>query len=341
MNKNLYNISWQVKETTYREDKALSYSNLSTFNREGFSKLDSLFDPISGPSLTFGSMVDILLTEGLDVYNDTFMVAEIPVLTASRLDIAEELFNTYKDQHKLLESIGKESILAVADKVNFQTNWNNNTRVKKIIEECSDYYNLMVQAKDKIIVSREDHQAAIDCVQALRNSKATSHFFTPPLFSNIENFYQLKFLGKYEDIEVKCMLDLCVVDHENKIIVPVDIKTTFYPEAEFPKAFLKWNYWIQAQLYWYILRQNLDNDPYFKDFELKDFTFLVVSRNHLNPLVWQYPDTKAEVDLEYGDNFKCRNWRKILKELHYYLTEKPKFPIGIKEEGSNNIIEHL
>ena len=340
MKKSLYDISWKVQETTYREDKALSYSNLSTFNREGFYKLDTLFDPISGPSLTFGSMVDTILTEGLDAYNDVFVVAEIPLLSTSRLEVAEELFNTYKKVHSSISSIPKESILAVADKVNFQTNWNNNTRVKKIIEECSDYYSLRAKTEGKTIVSKEDHIAAIACVLALRNSKATSVFFNLPVFSDTESFYQLKFLGKYEGIEVKCMLDLCIVDHCNKIIVPVDIKTSYYPESEFPQAFIKWNYWIQAQLYWYILKQNIEKDPYFKDFELKDFTFLVVSRNTLTPLVWQYTDTKAEVDKEYN-GIKCRNWRGILEELHYYLTEKPKFPLGIIENESNNIIDHL
>ena len=42
MNQKLSDISWQVPESEYRRDKALSYSTLAKFDREGFNKLDSL-----------------------------------------------------------------------------------------------------------------------------------------------------------------------------------------------------------------------------------------------------------------------------------------------------------
>ena len=40
--KELKDISWQVDESTYRADPALSYSTLAKFEREGFNKLDHL-----------------------------------------------------------------------------------------------------------------------------------------------------------------------------------------------------------------------------------------------------------------------------------------------------------
>ena len=60
----VFDISWQVTEPEYRADSALSYSTLARFAREGFNKLDSLFDKLDTPSLTFGRAVDALITGG-------------------------------------------------------------------------------------------------------------------------------------------------------------------------------------------------------------------------------------------------------------------------------------
>ena len=62
--KKLSEIAWNVPESVYREDPALSYSTLSRFDREGFEKLDSLFDKQESPSLLLGSIVDTILTDG-------------------------------------------------------------------------------------------------------------------------------------------------------------------------------------------------------------------------------------------------------------------------------------
>ena len=50
MLKSLKDISWLVTEETYRADKALSYSTISKFKREGFEHLDTLFDKVESSS---------------------------------------------------------------------------------------------------------------------------------------------------------------------------------------------------------------------------------------------------------------------------------------------------
>ena len=338
--KRLKDISWLVNEATYRADKDLSYSNLSTYNREGFSKLDSLFEEISGPGLTFGNMVDTLLTEGIDLYNNKFAVAEFPVLTESRLAVVEEVFAKHSKTYSKLEDIPAPLILNTINELEFQTNWKDDTRVNNIIKNGVEYYALKYQTRGKEIVTEEDHQDAVKCVEKLKNSTTTGWFFTPePFDDTIDREFQLKFKGQYKGIGIRCMADLIIVDHKNKTIIPCDLKTSYYPEWEFPRSFIKWNYYIQAQMYWYIIRQNLDKDPYFKDFKLSNFIFIVISRNTLTPLVWEYPDTKVEGDCYYGKNkdILCRNWRGILEELNYYLTNNPDIPLGIHKDKTNNI----
>lgn len=98
--------------------------------------------------------------------------------------------------------------------------------------------------------------------------------------------------------------------------------------------------WIQAQLYWYLIRQTMDRDEYFKDFKLADYRFIVISNRTRKPLVWEFPQTQAITDLKLGEH-KLRNWRGIARELNTYLTKDYEVPIDININLINNISKWL
>ena len=81
----------------------------------------------------------------------------------------------------------------------------------------------------------------------------------------------------------------------------------------------------------------MDNDDYFKDFKLADYRFIVVNKNTLTPLVWEFPLTKSvgilvdEKGNEYRDPFT------IGEELQGYLNLRPPVPNGINKDGINII----
>lgn len=339
----LYDISWKVSEEEYRKSPALSYSTIARFHREGFDGLDKLFDKIESPSLVFGSMVDTLITGGEDDFDKLFVVAEFPSIPDSQINVIRRLFDNYSENYNSLLKIPDDLIIITTEMLEFQKNWKPETRVKVIKENGVEYYNLLYISMGKTLISTKDYQDAQACVKALKESAFTSGFFASnnPFDKTIERFYQLKFQGDYEDIKLRCMADLIVVDHIKKTVRPIDLKTSFKKEWNFPLSFIQWGYWIQAQLYWYIIRQNLDKDPLYKDYELLDYLFIVVSNNSKIPLTWEYPDTKIDVDCYYGKNgeIECKNWRKIVKDLDYYLTNKPIIPLGIEE--INNIVNWL
>ena len=341
----LYDISWKVSEEEYRADPALSYSTLARFHREGFDGLSKLFDKIESPSLLFGSIVDTLITGSQEEFDDHFVVAEFPKISDNLVTIAKSLFTQYSDTYQtildipddILARVGKECDFYAGDKYEAY-------RVKLIKENCVDYYNLLHLSTNKQLISTKDYQDAQACADALRNSESTSEYFAPvvPFDGDIEKFYQLKFKGEWNGIQLRCMVDKIDVNHKTKQIRPIDLKTSFKPEWDFFKSFIQWGYWIQAQLYWYIIRQNLDKHPLYKDYKLLDYQFIVVSNNTRKPLVWEYLDTKSDVDyLYYGKNkeIECKNWRLIASELNYYLNNNPAFPIGIQRV--NNLIDWL
>lgn len=343
--KSLRDISWQVSEKGYRADPALSYSTLARYEREGFNNLDKLFDRIETPSLTFGSAVDSIITGGQEEFDERFMVAEFPSMPDSIVKIIKSLYKQYAGTYRSLLNIPDSSIIRETEDQNYQMNWKPETRAKVIREKGTDYYNLLFVAGDRCIIDTQTYQDVVNAVRVLKESSSTKLYFADdnPFEPDIERLYQLKFKGEFDGITYRNMADLIIVNHKEKWVKPVDLKTSSHTEWDFYKSFVDWRYDIQARLYWSIIRQNMDKDEYFKDFKLLDYDFIVVNKRTLTPLVWNCPFTQAQGTLRFGNNsqIEMRSPFEIGKELNSYLTSRPKVPMGINETGTNNLKDWL
>lgn len=339
--KSLYDISWKVDEPTYRADPALSYSTLAKYEREGFNNLEHLFDKLDTPSLTFGSAVDALITGGQEEFDKGFMVAEFPLVPDSIIKIVRDIFREFGATHRTLDGIPDEEVIHRASTFNYQPNWKPETRAKVIKEKGAEYYSLMYVAGDRTILDTDTYQDVCNAVKALKESEATKFYFAEnnPFEPDIERFYQLKFRGLFGGITYRNMADLIIVNHKEKWVKPCDLKTSSHTEWDFYKSFIQWRYDIQARLYWAIIRQNMDEDEYFKNFKLLDYDFIVVNRKTLTPLVWTCPFTQSPNTLIFGENgqIKFRSPFEIGEELYYYLSSRPKVPMGIEETKSNDL----
>lgn len=343
--KSLYDISWQVSEPEYRADSALSYSTLARYEREGFNNLDKLFDKIESPSLVFGSAVDTLITGSEEDFNAQFMVAELTTPPSDTLVIiVKRLFDTFKEKYNSLVSIPDEDLLNAIEDIQWNNHWLPKTRAKKIKEDCAGYYGLLYLAGDRAIISSTTYADIINTVDRLKSADSTRFFFEPDnVFGNTERLYQLKFKATFNDVEYRCMVDELIVDHERKLIIPVDLKTSSKYEWDFHKSFLDWHYFTQARLYWRIIRANLDKDSYFKDFTLVDYKFIVINKRTLTPLVWNFVNTQSTGELHLGKDGQIviRDPFTIGEELSKYLLDKPAVPNGINLVKPNNLEEWI
>lgn len=336
--KELNTISWQVTEPEYRADPALSYSTLARFEREGFDKLDHLFDKIESPSLLFGSCVDTLLTEGEDAFNKKFQIfnlncTEGGINTVIQLVEAKLPFNRFED-------IPKEVVSDYAKKAGFwkDDRWDSK-RYAKVLEtgNVAEYYQTFKNS-DKVIVSKETFEKAVACVNVLRENPMTSWCFAPNNGeSSIKRYYQLKFKATFQNVNYRAMMDLVIVDYEDKKIYPIDLKTSGKFEWHFDESFLQFNYDIQARLYWRILKDNIARDSYFKDFTLENFRFIVVNSYSLTPLVWEFPLCSTVGPLLTEQGSVRRDPLVIGEELQKYLQTRPRVPEGIKLNEINSL----
>ena len=345
--KKLSDIALNITEEEYRADPALSYSTLSRFDREGFANIDKLFDKQETPSLLLGSIVDTIITDGEDEFNNRFIVAEYPSIPDSIIQIIKELFNTYKDTCSNINLISNDAIINIAAQYNYQNNWKPETRAKVIKEKGFEYYNLLFISQDKTLVSQDMYNDALRMVDALRTSEATKWYFADnnPFEPEIDRYYQLKFKATLHNVDYRIMADLIICDHKNKELILCDLKTSGHEEYSFASSFLTWNYSYQARLYARVIAENIKKDPYFKDFKLSNYRFIVVNKTTLNPLVWEFPYTftTGDIRLETKNGYIkiLKDPEYIGKELSYYLSTGQKVPIGINEVGTNNIVEWI
>jgi hypothetical protein len=342
--KSLKDISWLVSEEEYRKDPALSYSTLAKYEREGFGSISKLFDKIETPSLTFGSAVDAIITGGEEEFNSRFMVAEFPSVPDSIIAIVKSLFSTYSNSYSSIEEIPDNNVISTAALFNYQSNWKPETRAKVIKEKGSRYYKLLYLSINKTILDTETYTDVINAVNALKESDATKRYFSESTpFDNIEKLYQLKFKGENNGVNYRCMMDLVIVNHDTKKIIPIDLKTSGHAEYSFHESFKQWGYSIQSRLYFRLLQQNIKKDEYFKNFTINPYLFIVINRKELNPLVWEFEDTFKEGTLIYGEHMltKFRDPYEIGEELDYYLTHNSKVPKGIDTIGKNSLVNWL
>lgn len=344
--KSLKDISLPIDEASYRTDGAMHYSTLATYERGGFHSIDTLDERKESESLTFGSIVDCLITGTPEEFEQQYLVADLNTEASDTLiNVTKGLFNLYKDSYSTLDEVPNNIILSVLDDINYGKTWKPTTRLDKLRGQCSEYYRLMFLAQGKTIISSDTYNDALACTRALHEAPATKHLFAPnnPFEPEIERLYQLKFSNTFDGIRYSCMADLIYVDHTKKIIIPCDLKTSSHYEDEFYKSFIEWNYSIQARLYANLIKKAIEADDYFKDFRMLNYHFIVVNKKTLNPLVWEFPDTYSMDTLYYGKDkqIECRHPFVIGKELNEYLKHRPSVPNGISISKPNNLKEWL
>lgn len=298
--KSIKDILWNVDEKTYREDPSYHYSLLSDFRSAGIHKASELFDKTeikkASKSLIFGSLVDAMLTDPkkMSEFENIGSEKDIIKLTPTEKKVVDFLISN-KELFPLEKILADEDLLFEAF---YHCGAYSSMTREKVIEK---HGNVVIDAlrktldfdSDKMKITEEDFVDALECKNAIMTSSMREYFEPVPFEDDIERVFQakIKFRDEKTNIWYRVMLDTLWVNHTKKIIQPNDLKTTSDHEDEFYRNFIKWNYDIQARLYWQAVHRLIQSDDYFRDFRVRPFQFLVVSRYSKTPIRWCYDDS--------------------------------------------------
>lgn len=342
--KSLKDLALQISEEQYRENPALSYSLIATYEKGGFASIPHLYDKKESDALTFGLMVDTIITEGIERFQEKFAVADFKIPSDSIKFVIDWLLEVREEE--LFEDIPNDVILATCDLAEYQMRYKAETRLAKIKSEGEAYYNTVRQIGNRTVVSDDVYQEVLAVVGALKGHVQTSKYLQhTEENSDVEFLYQQKFSTNLDGLDVRCMFDLLIISHSKKVIIPIDLKTSSMLEYDFPKKYLENRYDLQSRLYCRILKNIIKNDDYFKDFTITDFRFMVINKNNRLPLMFtdDYSFVEGDIEIKFKSGSKkiLRNPVTIGKELRDYLNKESVVPIGIDIYGLNSIRERL
>lgn len=136
------------------------------------------------------------------------------------------------------------------------------------------------------------------------------------------------------------MPDLLVVNHKEKTIQPVDLKTSSVPAYSFGDNFIKYRYDIQAELYTDTLRKICDESEY-RDYTILPFLFTDISRSDKVPVTFVYDPSKGFSYTRGDKTYRYKGWKELLSEILYYEESNAIVPNYITTEGPNDLIEVL
>jgi len=347
MEKKFAELTFNVTDEEYYKDDInhveYSYSLISRFQQEGYKDIAALFEPRpKTEALTFGSLVDCMLTDEENLESRFAVVADLNKVDPKIDGIVKTMIERDVDY-----SVDKEKeLLAILDDYSYWARYKPETRIKHIYDDSFNYYNVVKQSKGKTVVTQEQYDKAAELVKAAREHAYVGDIIgaTTP-FVDEEKLWQPKFKVKLlqgdpemHPLVFKAMMDLVVVNNEQRTIQIYDIKTSACESWNFPDSYWKWNYHYQATLYEKVMKRVIAGTEY-EDYDVLPLKFIVLSKTAGEPLVWERCQNFEEVQKHYDEGeynvfIMAQRLDNAIRQLEEGKTPMPEY---IKTMGYNEI----
>lgn len=295
--------------------QGVSYSKLSKLAESPIAYRLSLEQPPRGSGLDLGSVVDKKLTDP-DNFDNEFYVMTADIPESPMMKTFAEIYAETEDQEEAWKKSGfKIGLDRVLTK--FQT-------------EGKHYYDALILGKDKTVVDAATVMKANQMVTELKSNPFTKNYFTPQNDS-VEIKFQVPFIwtDNIRDLTTesgmisetfKGIRDILIIDHQNKIIDTIDLKTG---SEGFWKSFWKFRYYLQGSMYYF---------GTFKETELTYHNYKI-----------RFPKfIYADANLVYPPTIYSMNGNDVLfGESGYYTTSFRDKKIQLKYKGFIQLAEEL
>lgn len=261
-----------------------------------------------------GDGVDTLLTGSKEDFDKLFYISTLENKPSDTIkSIIQQVFSCIEGEIKSITEYS-DIILQSCNEHNYLPNWKDQTRINKICE-FYEYWNELVNSRGKTILSLDEYNKILDIVDSFKTNEFTKQYFIENS-ENIEVLNQLPIYFTYEGVKMKSLLDKVIINHLDKTIQPLDIKTTGDYTKYFLKSIKRNNYGIQAATYMiaiedYAIKNNL------LDYTILPFKFIVESTIVVGePMVYTIPPLTLSAYTEGRKSEDCDTFNIIgLKQL--------------------------
>ena len=298
--------SIDMSEEEYRALNYCSYSFLSKLSRSGYKAFSS--EVRVGKAMNLGSFIDcyILTPELLDEKFARTLTAP----TASKKILADFVI----ENNDTVPS--KENLYELTLELGLWGRWSKEKVLATLDDSFMEYLNQAISSKGKIPYTLEDLKLAIACKNSLADSHLTEHIFRP---EGLEILFQVKGIFEFDELHIKFMVDIIVVDTKEKIIYIYDLKTGEENLDNFENSFIKYRYDIQYYLYTKGVEEVKESLGY-KDFEVKPLEFIYLSKKEPDiPVIYKVPE---HIDIYNGYTtklgYQITGIKKLIDDFKFY-----------------------
>ena len=293
-------LFWDVSEVTYRQDSAISYSDISQYMQMGKDIVNHFREKKSSYGLSLGTVLDCLITEGIQVFSEKYLLTDFNPENKGE-QLVESIFN-YIAAPTLKDAVKDGGVVQMITDSSYYPNRNLESRLTALFKIENYWDDLTKAAKDhKQIIASSLYDEANELVNKLKSNTLTNNL----LFAEVEEgetFNQPKLRVTISGIDFRCMIDRLIVDHNKKRIFMLDLKYTSSSLDNFLDSYVHWNYQIQTRLYRSVLKEKLKSTE-FSDYEIKDYIYVVVNKEDALAFSIKIPNGdviyKAELGKEY------------------------------------------
>ena len=345
MKHSLTDHALKLTEEEYHAYPAWSHSLISRYAREGFAAIATIHDPIkTTPAMEFGSLFDSILTKGRSTLDEYVVDRSNTTCEPAEKAVFDTLLSMgFTEPYDSLSSLDIQQAYETCD--TFCSKYKKEeTRLKKLSDACG-YYDLRRQGKK--IVSGEDWDDAIEMARIFRNDSYLSSLFGTKNSEDVEYIYQAKFVIDYttksgKNIKLKFMPDLLIVNHKERTIRYVDLKTSSMPAYDFAENFLKFRYDIESAVYTDGLNHIIANDDGYRDYTVLPTLFVDISRTDKVPVTYEYnPYDESQMNGLSFKDYHYKDYHTLLDEMVEYEDSQATVPSYIITDGPNDMISIL
>lgn len=292
-------ITPQSEIDKYFESDALSQSSLKKL----LTGMDSFINNQKEESELFytekghfviGSAVDMLLTGEKEEFDNHYYVSKL-IKKPSEVEMSiiqrvlDDVKSNTEEEYQTLDKY-PGSIQMSIEEHGWQSNLKMETKINKIIEIGTEYFEDLKRGLGKQILTSEEKKLIDDIVFSLKSNPRTSKFFDRTSLSRAELvtvYYQLPIYFYYKGIYCKALLDMLIVIRNEKgeitSVQAFDLKTMNGNTLRFLSNLKSFRYDIQAAWYTEALLaspSSFELEGLIKEEMLRPFTFIVESNSY-------------------------------------------------------------
>lgn len=262
--------------------KNLSYSLIKSFSEEGPSVLITRTNKFT-KSLDYGTKLDDFISLTKDQFNEKYLVVQNnnikgDLFTLAQL-VAKQNFKPANTEELVL-MLQNKILQIISDNQLFKRMKIRESIIKKF--HHSEFYKFVTfchNNPNKIFISPEEYRKLIAAQSSLFTHKSTKKYFN---CENCEELYQVEVNFHYKGRNIKCILDKVIIDHKNKTIQGLDLKSGSPKATEFMINFFKYKYYMQGAIYEKALREFVLTFENLEGYKIEPFKYIYIPTNDID-----------------------------------------------------------